>query len=271
MSSGDYSKLYGIATGAEVNQNAFSNVKVGSSTIAADTKTDTLELVAGSNVTLTPDATNDKVTISVSTGAIPVGSSTTPKMDGTAAVGTETTWAHGDHVHPTDTSRAPKNHASSDATYGKGTTSNYGHVKLSDSISSTSAAASGGIAATPKAVNDVKNLIPTISYDSTDNKIISTVNGTSTDIVTAETLASAVDRVFWATFGTTTAAELIDAVTSNKIVLLKLGETDSTSDSENIYRLIHYQYVYVNSIPHGEFVFCSIILNGSSLIVYENS
>ena len=56
-------KLNGIAAGAEVNQNAFSNVKVGSTTIAADSKTDTLELVAGSNITLTPDATNDKVTI----------------------------------------------------------------------------------------------------------------------------------------------------------------------------------------------------------------
>ena len=52
-----------IPVGAEVNQNAFSNVKVGSTTVAADTKTDTLELAAGSNVTLTPDATNDKVTI----------------------------------------------------------------------------------------------------------------------------------------------------------------------------------------------------------------
>ena len=52
-----------VADGAEVNQNAFSNVKVGSTTVAADSKTDTLELVAGSNVTLTPDATNDKVTI----------------------------------------------------------------------------------------------------------------------------------------------------------------------------------------------------------------
>ena len=52
-----------IATTAEVNQNAFSNVKVGSTTVAADAKTDTLELVAGSNITLTPDATNDKVTI----------------------------------------------------------------------------------------------------------------------------------------------------------------------------------------------------------------
>lgn len=50
---------------AEQNQNAFSNVKVGSTTVSADSSTDTLELVAGSNVTLTPDATNDKVTIAV--------------------------------------------------------------------------------------------------------------------------------------------------------------------------------------------------------------
>lgn len=32
-------------------------------------------------------------------------SSTTPKMDGAAAVGAETAFARGDHVHPTDTSR----------------------------------------------------------------------------------------------------------------------------------------------------------------------
>ena len=57
------SKLNGIAEGAEVNQNAFSNFVVGSTTIAADGKTDTLTLVAGTNVTLTPDATNDKITI----------------------------------------------------------------------------------------------------------------------------------------------------------------------------------------------------------------
>lgn len=63
MTGADKTKLNGIASGAEVNQNAFSNVKVGSTTVAADGKTDTLELVAGSNVTITPDATNDKITI----------------------------------------------------------------------------------------------------------------------------------------------------------------------------------------------------------------
>lgn len=49
--------------GSYVNQNAFSNVKVGSTTVAAESTTDTLELVAGTNVTITPDATNDKITI----------------------------------------------------------------------------------------------------------------------------------------------------------------------------------------------------------------
>ena len=48
-----------------VNKNAFGNVKVGSTTIAADAVQDTLELAAGSNIVLTPDATNDKVTIAV--------------------------------------------------------------------------------------------------------------------------------------------------------------------------------------------------------------
>ena len=50
--------------GGEANQNAFSNVAVsGQSTVAADSTTDTLTLVAGSNVTLTTNAGNDTVTI----------------------------------------------------------------------------------------------------------------------------------------------------------------------------------------------------------------
>ena len=49
---------------AEKNQNAFSYVKVGTTSVAADTATDTLTLVAGTNVTITPDATGDSITIS---------------------------------------------------------------------------------------------------------------------------------------------------------------------------------------------------------------
>ena len=38
----------------------------------------------------------------------PSATTTTPKMDGTAAVGSETTWAKGDHVHPSDTNKQDK-------------------------------------------------------------------------------------------------------------------------------------------------------------------
>lgn len=79
MSTSDKSKLNGIASGAEVNQNAFSNVVVGSTTIAANSKTDTLTLTAGSNITLTPNATNDSITISASGSSysLPLASNST--------------------------------------------------------------------------------------------------------------------------------------------------------------------------------------------------
>jgi microcystin-dependent protein len=48
MSAADKTKLNGIATGAEVNQNAFSNVMAGATNLASASKTDTLT-VAGSN------------------------------------------------------------------------------------------------------------------------------------------------------------------------------------------------------------------------------
>lgn len=72
LSTNDYTtteknKLSGIASGAEVNQNAFSNIAIGSTTIAADSKTDTLTLTAGSNITLTPNATSDSITIAATT------------------------------------------------------------------------------------------------------------------------------------------------------------------------------------------------------------
>ena len=41
-------------------------------------------------------------------GSVPAATTTSPKMDGTAAVGSETKYAKGDHVHPTDTSRQAK-------------------------------------------------------------------------------------------------------------------------------------------------------------------
>ncbi len=86
MSNTDKSKLDGIATGAQVNQMAFSNVLVGGTTIQADAAADTLELVAGNNIALTPDATNDRVTIGV-TGTV-AAAATAGTCTGNAATAT---------------------------------------------------------------------------------------------------------------------------------------------------------------------------------------
>lgn len=53
----------------------------------------------------TSDLTNDSGFIT--SASIPSATTTSPKMDGTASVGSETKWAKGDHVHPSDTTRVP--------------------------------------------------------------------------------------------------------------------------------------------------------------------
>ncbi len=87
MSAVDKTKMDGIATGAQVNQNAFSNVVVGSTTIQADSVTDTLTLAAGTNISLTPDATNDAVTIAV-TGTV-ASAATAGSCTGNSATATK--------------------------------------------------------------------------------------------------------------------------------------------------------------------------------------
>ena len=62
MSSSDKAKLDGITASADPNQNAFSNITIGSTTISADNPTDTLTIVAGSNVSLS--TSGNTVTIS---------------------------------------------------------------------------------------------------------------------------------------------------------------------------------------------------------------
>lgn len=62
-------------------------------------------------VTLSTVATSGSYNDLSNKPTIPEGasaSSTTPKMDGTAAVGTETAFARGDHVHPSDTTKVDK-------------------------------------------------------------------------------------------------------------------------------------------------------------------
>jgi len=96
-------KLSGVAVGAQVN--VIESVKVNGTA-----QTITSKAVDITVPTKTSDITNDSGFITSSD--IPEGSAastTVPAMDGTAATGTEMAFARGDHVHPTDTSRAPVN------------------------------------------------------------------------------------------------------------------------------------------------------------------
>ena len=91
MTAAERTKLAGIASGAEVNQNAFAKVKVGSTTITADAKQDTLTLEAGSGVSITADANNDKVTIAMSgAGSMTGGTVTDSTISGGTLSGTIT-------------------------------------------------------------------------------------------------------------------------------------------------------------------------------------
>lgn len=85
-------------------------VKVGEPSIDLSDYVKTVTQGSGNYVTAITKSGN---TLSVSRATLPSASSTTPKMDGTAAVGTGTTWARADHVHPTDTTRASASDLSS--------------------------------------------------------------------------------------------------------------------------------------------------------------
>ena len=69
--------------------------------------------------------------MSLSKAKLFVSYTSNPAMDGTASAGSNANYARGDHVHPTDTSRAPNSHASSATTYGVSNASNYGHSMAS--------------------------------------------------------------------------------------------------------------------------------------------
>lgn len=97
LSTNDFTNVYktkldGIETGAQKNQNAFSNIQLNTDTtniIKANSATDTLTLVVGSNVTLTPDVNNNKITIAATntdTKVTAVGNHYTPVEDSKATL-----------------------------------------------------------------------------------------------------------------------------------------------------------------------------------------
>lgn len=189
FTAAEKTKLAGIAEGAEVNQNAFSKVIVGNTEVTADSKTDSLTIIAGSNVTITPNASNDSITIA-SDNTTYTPASETPLMDGTAAVGTSVKYAREDHVHPTDTSRAASDHV-------------HGNITNAGAITSDTTVANGDKIVITDSSNSNKISRSSIAFDGSDDTVALTKKGTwrafatldTNGLVPAEQLPSYVDDI----------------------------------------------------------------------------
>ena len=145
-------KLSGIEASADVN--VIETVKVNGAALTVDAN----KAVNVTVPTTTSALTNDSGFIT--TSDIPEGaaaSTTTPVMDGTASTGTELAFARGDHVHPTDTSRA----SASDLT------------TLSGRVDDLETAVGTGGSVDTKISNAIANLDSSIT--ATTNKAISAI------------------------------------------------------------------------------------------------
>jgi hypothetical protein len=81
MSSVDKIKLDGVATGAEVNQQAFSGIAVsGQPTLTAGSKTQTFEIVAGDNITILVDNDTKQIQI-IASGDISTNAAAVAVLD----------------------------------------------------------------------------------------------------------------------------------------------------------------------------------------------
>ena len=241
LSTNDYTtaeknKLSGIASGAEVNQNAFSNIAVGSTTIQADSKTDTLTLTAGSNITLTPNATSDSITIAATTITVDdslSSTSTNPVQNKVinTALGNKVDKVSGKGLSTNDYTTAEKEKLAGIA---EGATANVGTI-TGVSVNGTSVATSG--------VANITSLPASI------------LSGTIKNGVTATTQAAGDNSTKVATtaFVGTAIANALAEITGIKFEIVQT--LPATGENGTIYLVSHGgtgtniydEYVYVNN------------------------
>ena len=137
---------------AEANQNAFSKIKVGTTTIEADSVTDTVTF-SGTNISITPTASSDTIAFKVASAS--TSTAGIVQLEDSRSSTSTTTAATPNSVkaaYDLASEKAPISHAVNANTYGLGTSELYGHVKLSDGIDDGNDTTTG-IAATPKAAS----------------------------------------------------------------------------------------------------------------------
>lgn len=113
MSAADKSKLDGIASGAQINQNAFSQVAVsGQTTVAAGSQSATLNMVGGTGITVTTNSATQSVMIAATGTATPGPHASAHATGGSdpitpASIGAATT-SHGLHVPAVETANSAR-------------------------------------------------------------------------------------------------------------------------------------------------------------------
>ena len=153
------SKLEGIESGAEVNVNADWSATSGDAQI----------LNKPFIPTDTSDLTNNAGFITLA--EVPEGvapSTVTPKMDGIADVGSDEGFARGDHVHPSDTTKANKSELTITAVSGS---SDKKLITLKTGTSQEVLIAHQDISG--KA--DITSTVSTVVYDTTNKKFTKTI------------------------------------------------------------------------------------------------
>lgn len=146
-----------------------------------------VQSVAGRNGTITLNH-ND---ITDWAANVPAASGAAPAMDGTAAAGVATTWARGDHVHPTDTSRqAIKGTVAAD----NAAAANLGEVlstSITTAVNLTSATAAniGSLVLTPGDW-DVSGLVSFVAPGTASTRMAVAISNASATLPTAAQIAT---------------------------------------------------------------------------------
>lgn len=185
LSSTDITTALGYTPYNSTNPNNYIT-SAGAPVQSVNTKTGAVTLTASDvgalpDTTSIPSKTSDLTNDSgfITSSSVPSASSTTPIVDGTATTGVETSWARGDHVHPTDTTRQAKITASgilkgdgqggvtaatSGTDYIASLTSGTG-ISVSGTTINHSNSITSGTAGTSSATSGSTLAVPYITYD----------------------------------------------------------------------------------------------------------
>ncbi|MBK7962069.1 MAG: hypothetical protein IPK04_13250 [Bdellovibrionales bacterium] len=168
---------------------------------------------------LAPTAAADTNTTQIATTAFVLGqaASVAPGMDGTQAVGTSNRYARQDHVHPTDTSRAPAAGSASITTLGTITTGTWNGTAIAVANGGTGATTDAaartnlglGTSATLNTGNS-SGLIPTLGATGIGANLMCTGDGSGVSIVcnTSIPTGNALTTNPLSQFAATTSAQL---------------------------------------------------------------